>query len=161
MYASCTRKFLKDTMMKKTIILTLASFLATFASAQVITGTTPESQGTPQYIHSFDFDRGLVNIDARINTNTDFIDFFMLDYKDVTIFFCDLDQMQSFYLILKARAEGNPLPKVKFNGTWDISMSNDKVVIGDAARNREKLKEKHLNSIIECIEIINLTLNSK
>lgn len=147
--------------MKKTIILTLASFLATFASAQVITSSIIDTQGK-KYEHVFNFDRGPINIDARINsTNSNYIDFFMLDYKGVNIFFCDLEQMQSFYLILKAYAEDNPLPKIKFNGTWTIYMQKDNVVIRDLARNQKKLNDKHLNIIIECIETINFHLNSK
>ena len=142
--------------MNKTIILILAGILTTPVFSQEITSLSPTSQSTSNQTHIFDFDQGFINIDARIHSQYDFTDFLTLNYKSVNIFFCDFDQVQDFYLVLKSYAEATPLPKIKVNGTWSIHVSGNKFVIGDAARNSAKLNKGHLNYIIECIEAINL-----
>ena len=146
-------------MRKALTTMTFAALLATTAHCQE--GTTVLDTSEKNYTHSFEWERGPISIDARIFSHGDFSDFFVLDYKGVNIFLWDIDQMQEFYLVLKSYSEETPMPNdIQVNGTWSTSMLTGRLIIRYAARNRAKLKKKHLAFILECMEVINYNLNA-
>jgi hypothetical protein len=141
-------------MMKAITILTFASLSVTGALGQNITSVLAPSG--KKHTHIFGWERGPVSIDARIFSHGDLSDFFMLDYKGVNIFLWDMDQIQEFYSVLKSYAEETPVPSgIRVNGTWSTSMLTGGLVISDAARNQAKLKKKHFEFVLECMEEIN------
>ena len=147
--------------MKALTVLTFVSFLVASVLSQEITSTSVLVPFDRNQTHIFEWQSGPVSIDARIFSRGDFSDFFMLDYKGVNVFLWDTDQMHEFYSVLKSYAEEKPVPGgIKVNGTWSTSMSTGRLIIGDAARNRARLKRKHLEFMLECMEKIIFILNA-